>query len=519
MTTLHFQCELLADIILNASSATAQSVDTLEYIPAAKFMGIVAKALYKTDGDKNNDKNKAIFHSGKVRFGDAHIMQDGLRSLKMPFDFMTAKKLLPEDKNKIWVNHFLNEIVRTDLVSQGIQLQQKRIGFFIFKEDLAIETVDNPSSYSLKSAYNADERRTKDQQMFGYNALKKGSIWAFSVDIDADLKGFEEEIKAALIGQHSLGKSRSAQYGRVQISEKPAPIPFSKQAKKEIHKLVLYAESNCCFLDDYGQYTVKPTIKQLFGKAEFADAENMKIDWAQSQIRQRVYAPWNIQRACRDADRWLIEKGSVLVINYIDGKGNIANKISENIPQIEKILAQGVGEFRVEGYGKFLVNPDFLCENEILTSKEKSKEADKKSAPKIIAHAISSDAKMPFIKTMLANRKGKLTAAQNIANDLMENIAKHSTIFKGITASQWGQVRAYAQNIKDWPTLEKLLFDDKFGFLYTGKRKDFWLKSAITELKEIGKGKIKDEIKADGVSRLLVFASEMAKIAQQPQEN
>lgn len=495
MITLHFQCKLLADIILNASSATAQTVETLEFIPAAKFLGVAAKTLYKSDAAKN----KAIFHSAKVRFSDAHLAKNGVRSLKIPFDFMTAKKPKTEHKNTIWLNNLLSDEERKTFPAQGIQLQQKRKGFFIANESLAIETLESPSSYSLKSAYDADQRRTKSQQMFGYNAIKKGSTWLFSVEIDEDLQAYAAEIKAALVGEHSLGKSRSAQYGRVEITAIEANKSFAKTHthSPNTNTVVLYAESNCCFFDDCGQYTVKPTLEHLFGNVKIG--EKAEIDWRNSQIRHRVFAPWNIQRAARDADRWIIEKGSVLILQ----------NVSLSQQEITNLLAKGVGEFRTEGYGKFLVNPDFLCQAKTLESKEKDKETPKEAnKEEATSQPTTLSGKAGLIQQMLKKRQEKATNATNIISDLSKTITD-TNIFKDITASQWGQIRAYAQNIKNWSMLKNLLFDKSSGFLYTAKRKDIWSEKAITALEKL----------ADA-DKIIVFASEMAKIAKQnPKEN
>jgi len=483
MKTLHFECELLSDIILNATSATAQTTQTLEYIPGAKFLGIVAKKMYKND----NVKNAAIFHSGKVRFGDAHLVANGVRTLHVPLDFMTAKKPKEEDKYKIWLNHFLTEEDRAQLSDNGIQLQQKRNTFFISDEKLTIDFVKSTSSYALKSAYDADSRRAQHQQMFGYNALKKGSTWQFSVDIDDELAAHETEIKEALLGEHGLGKSRSAQYGRVKIKAIEEIKHFAKEHTSKADTIILYAESNCCFLDEYGQYTVKPNASDL----NLADAT---IDWTKSQIRHRVYAPWNVFRSTRDADRWIIEKGSVLHLTNID--------ISSE--KVAARLAQGVGQFRAEGFGRFLVNPDFLCEKEQLLSKK-----EEKSAATLSLSPPTLTGKNKIIRDLLQSRQDKAESDRKIASNLA-NIDK--VIFDKITASQWGQIRNMAQNVKDWNILKPLLFNDTAGFLRTGKRKDIWSPNAINTLADKVISLAKDEEKAN---YLFVFASDMAKIAQQ----
>jgi hypothetical protein len=82
--------------------------------------------------------------------------------------------------------------------------------------------------------------------------------------------------------------------------------------------------------------TFQPTIKD-FG----LDAGT--INWKKSQIRTFQYAPWNFKRQASDADRCGIEKGSVIAIEQMQGA-----------------LKPYVGSYQNEGFGKIIVNPDFL---------------------------------------------------------------------------------------------------------------------------------------------------------------
>jgi hypothetical protein len=80
MKTLKFKCTLLSDIILNQKAATEGPNATLDFIPGSNFLGIVASEIYK----ENSAESLVIFHSGKVRFGDAHPSKSEMRSLKVP---------------------------------------------------------------------------------------------------------------------------------------------------------------------------------------------------------------------------------------------------------------------------------------------------------------------------------------------------------------------------------------------------------------------------------------------------
>ena len=88
MKVLKFKCELLSDVILNQKFATEGPNQTLDFIPGNNFLGIVAGALY---GKK--DTTWTIFHSGKVRFGDAHPANGENRTIRIPASFMSSKAI------------------------------------------------------------------------------------------------------------------------------------------------------------------------------------------------------------------------------------------------------------------------------------------------------------------------------------------------------------------------------------------------------------------------------------------
>ena len=84
MKKLKFKCTLLTDVILNVKSASEGANSTLDFIPGNCFLGIAASKLYD---EKTSEEAMTLFHSGKVRFGDAHPAFDGKRALRIPASF------------------------------------------------------------------------------------------------------------------------------------------------------------------------------------------------------------------------------------------------------------------------------------------------------------------------------------------------------------------------------------------------------------------------------------------------
>src|SRR5699024_6023908 len=108
------------------------------------------------------------------------------------------------------------------------------------------------------------------------------------------------------------------------------------------NQLVIYAKSNLCFIDETtGNYTAQPTAKQLCGD------ENAEILWKDCQVRSRNYKIWNRHRWNKDADRIIIERGSVFVL-----------KLSKEVSS--EFFSNGIGSHKNEGFGEVIINPDFL---------------------------------------------------------------------------------------------------------------------------------------------------------------
>jgi len=322
MKTIYFKCTLLTDVVLNSSLATEGNLQSLDYIPGSNFLGIVAKELYKDTNKQTYD----IFHSGKVSFGDALISENDIVSYAMPYSLFLDKLNNDITKDTVWVHHGINnfdEIKDND--GKKRQLKQHRSGY-LNKKNQYISKVEK--EFSLKSAYNREERRSDDGKMFGFEAIKKGQEFIFSVIFEDEQ--YIETITKALTGEKHIGKSKTAQYGLIEIEKIDKPEIFKSNSAKN-NKLVIYAESNLCFFNENGQASFQPEAEDFGVKG--------KIIWKKSQIRTYTYSPWNAKRNTPDTQRDVILKGSVIVIN-----------LKENIDKDK--LPKQVGEYNAEGLGR-----------------------------------------------------------------------------------------------------------------------------------------------------------------------
>ena len=424
MEKIQFKCELLSDIVLNDSSATEGKRKSLDFIPGNNFLGIVAAQLYKEpDDDAWN-----IFHSGHVRFGDAHPSADGKRGLRIAASIFHPK--LKGMETGCYVHHLTkhNDDIR------AMQLKQCREGFYIYGQDnLATQIIVN-KDFAIKSAYDSDMRRAKDSQMFGYESLCKGLIMYFTVEVENEAKQYKDAIIQALCGHHHIGRSRSAQYGWVEITESTFEEIATTQQSIQIkgkQYLTVYADSRLIFLDENGNNTFQPSTRDL--GIEDDDAE---IDWALSQIRTFQYAPWNYKRQAFDTDRCGIEKGSVFLVR------------TNSIVPTEKT----VGYYKNEGFGHIIYNPVFLQGDEnglSLFKFSKQKETISINQPTEVNSNL-----IQFLK----KKQEESAAENNIIQEVNKFVEQNKELFsQDLFASQWGSIRALAMAYNDEEKLKKVI--------------------------------------------------------------
>ena len=432
MKTLQFKCKLLSDVIMSQKAATEGSQDTLSFIPGNNFLGVVAKNY-----DKFSTKEQVeIFHSGKVRFGDAHPSTPNAktRSLHVPASLFYPKlKSLGEES---YIHHFYH---RADdhRGKDGLpqQLKQCREGFYDFNTERhkAID-IDIIKSFALKSSYDRDLRRSKDSQMFGYEGLEKGSEYLFSVEVEDER--LSEYIEESLVGIQHIGRSRTAQYGLVEISKTSFEELASQPATFCIDDnayITVYADGRLIFLDKTGTPTFRPTAAMLGLDGEIA--------WEKSQVRTFQYAPWNGKRQTREADRIGFEKGSVLVVKLSQGS------LAHTLPSY-------IGNYQNEGFGKVIYGWDLLQkagENGLTNLNVK---LEKKKNPQ----------QVPLSGTPLLSFLGKKQQQANANSFIYEQVNcfvndnKHLFMSKSF-ASQWGAIRTIALQHRTVGSLLHELYD------------------------------------------------------------
>lgn len=439
MKTLKYKCTLLSDIILTQNAGTKTQQGTLDFIPGNAFLGIVASKLY---GTLSQEESLEMFHSGHVRFGDAHPLSGNIRSLRIPAVYYYKKgENLFDDGAYI--------MYKWD--SGDAQPKQCRSGFYTFVNNSALE-IKTDKSVAIKSAYDRDKRRSKDEQMYSYESLRKGLELGFEVEIDND--SLEKAINEALTGKRHIGHSKTSQYGLVEITAGEESVTFNSREAGTEEFATVYADGRLIFIDkDSGMPTFQPTAEDLGFES------NAEIDWGKSQIRTFQYAPWNAKRQNPDSDRCGIEKGSVFVVNLKKGTHSPSN-------------SRYIGAYQCEGFGKVIYNPAFLdCDKDgkvpLRFAKSDPDKDNRREEITIPANSSNTSLLQVLKSRMISDQQNEnYKIVNDIVKKLLLTFKKNGEQF----ASQWGYIRNLAESSSDFGKF----YDDLQEYLNHGVAKDKW---------------------------------------------
>lgn len=422
MISMKFRCRLLSDVIFHSQSVVEQLQRTTDFIPGNTFLGIMAK---KYD-EYSESMQMLLFHSGKVRFGDAHpVNADGnTRSLKIPAA-MYYPKLKGMDGG-CYIHHVYNRAKDKEDGGVPQQLKQCRNGFYVFnKEQHEMSQVILDKTLSLKSSYNRERRASEDGKMYINESMRSGATFLF--DVESDDENLKETIIKGLSGIHFVGRSRTAQFGRVLIEPYDYSDVLSTSTISDDSDITVYADGRLIFFDDNGSPTFRPTAEQL-------GISNGQIDWSKSQIRTFQYAPWNGKRYSCDTDRCGIEKGSVFVVHVTGTPTDLSSRY--------------VGNYQNEGFGKVIYNPEFLLADPSTNGKSLYKVGQLMDTKEETKNEMKVEGVLMNFLLKEQRRDNASFHCYELVNQFINRYAEafYDPDEKGTPfSSQWGEIREIAQ--------------------------------------------------------------------------
>jgi CRISPR-associated protein Csx10 len=453
--SLWFELTLHTDVVLSRDASTEGGHASLDFIPGACFLGICAGRLYGDLGPRAFD----VFHGSTVRFLHAYPLSDrGTPSLPVPFAWHAPKgeRWHMDDaiRSTVLVNLAADDLPTFEYWREnGIEAVQIREGYF----DPFGSYLCPAARYDLKTAIDRKKGgRAREEHLFGYDSLEAGSRWCFRVDLDDDVpQETDTSITAVLTGGTiRIGKSRTAQYGRAAV----VPMRYAPPASDPVPgagAVRLYCLSDLALRDPLtGAPTLVPSADFFF------EPEDQAVFLpGRSFVRTRGFAPFNAKRWCRDLERQVIEKGSVLTFSCE------RPQTPEWLQALRNRLAPGAGMYLHDGLGQVMVNPWFLAEErfqpqvlEPQSENEGIRAAPAKSRESVPPHELCT-----WLLQRHDRAETERRAERMVEKEWLPELAAamRRAGRKGPRSSQWSQLKAAALRARNFGELDDALFSEK----------------------------------------------------------
>ena len=443
LITLKLETPLLITGISNGEENSSRS---LPYIPGSALRGALA-ARIKSDDLPLDSVGKSLF-SGEVRFLNAYpVDQDGKRMLPLPASWHIEKGQEPKDvadlafgkkpeKNKTIGKKYIGKRQDED---EGEVLYA-----FSPEEEIAIHIASEGERGVVKAGTSA---------VFQYQSLARGQ--KFHALIAADKASDLDEIEKLLTPNTLyLGRSRSAGYGKVLIEDfQRTDEPEAESTSAPVTVITLL--SDVILRDEHGQPThdLDGHLSRKLGKPVKNQTAFVNTTEVGGFNRK-----WKLPLPQMSA----LGMGSVFAYP--------ADQLSP--ADLADMVAKGIGERRVDGFGRITVNWHGSPLLELVEEK-----AEKKEATAEKPHPLSKASED------LARKMSERLARHMLEQNLVTEVQKYE-VRGSITNHQMARLRGILRSAID--SKEKK-FDEVTKFFKGLKEsaKKQWLNSRLKKGEEI----------------------------------
>src|SRR5690554_2912530 len=357
MANLTVKIRLLSPVILSSYVEDSNLTGTFDYVPATSILGLfAAKYIKKAQLQKaHHDENfYRWFLNGDLIFTNAYLNeQEEYRELPMLPTPLCIKK-----------QKMTGEVLNTFFKSPDEQVVS--LGPYSHIQGNIIKTKEAEKRINFHHARDRLTGHTKDEAIFNYEALLPGQIFKGRISGRPEIiKIFKDTFAGKFMAR--LGKSRSTEYGRVEIelSEEEGSIIGEKNLEEQEGITITFV-SHCVLLNRDG--FSEPSLSCLESYLEnIWEKDAFKIENAvlKRTTVENYLAVWRMKRPLETA----LQAGSTIKICF--NKDISYEEIKKGLVRLEE---QGIGERRGEGFGQVKINlatAEKYLEKEIKTILEK----------------------------------------------------------------------------------------------------------------------------------------------------
>lgn len=335
MKALWVQLHLDSPVLITGiGNGDENSGRTLPYIPGAVLRGALIARYQPKSGDLPVDETAAaLFFNGKVRYLNAYPVLHGQRALPLPASWRTNKGDQLKDR-PVAYDLALGVIEDEDMLPERIKAA------FCGGNESVVEVFKPRREIHVHiGGEERGEVRKGSNTVFQYEALAAGQAWAALIvaDDDVDLTRLRQ-----LLAQDthlSLGGSRSAGYGQVTISQVREGSALETPVEDVDEVVTVTLLSDALLRDASGQPTLDLdlTLSAHLGRVVRRKSAYVNVTPAGGFNRQ-----WQAPLPQCDA----LGMGTVFTYR--------ADELS--VTELQPLVEKGVGERRVDGYGRLAVN-------------------------------------------------------------------------------------------------------------------------------------------------------------------
>lgn len=417
-----YRITLKEPLILSRRNTTTGEHRTLDFIPGRVLLGLTAR-IY----DRLGDDAWTAFHSGAVRFIDAVPETEGpAQALPTPRCLTTLKRRRQRTSEKAY-----NEAV-SDNSAIDDDKQYTSLGApYVDIEEGALTPITVEKTSTVKTAIDPERGGTaRDEHLFGYQAIGRGQTFLARIDADDDVdSSILDALEEVLVGSGRIGRSRSAEFGAVTIERVNGIEERESNAAVGDSSLRVVLTSALALIDDQtGAARLTPEAR------DFGLPDDWDLDLSNSFIRHRNYDRFNGHRKSFDLKRHVLQRGSVISFESVDGQG----LTSEQLDEAKRMMRRGAGVDRQEGLGQFVLEPAWIGEETLQVDRLEQGED---------AEAASIEAPDPVLQAFVASRVDRITGEKRhqLYQDAKKLAAFCAKSGDAPGKSQWSRLRRWAK--------------------------------------------------------------------------
>jgi len=439
---IKLKLEALQPLVITDGTTEGQTHKTLEYIPGNMLLGALASAWKRNNPnvapDDSNEFNN-LFLNSKVKWGHAFPLAGDEQTVPVPLCYQKLKNYggLPSVGSKNADNsHVLNlssiELNSDTTLIQLIQKDKKewnlsdKEAIKLKKLDLGFMTQEKKCQPNILQTWNmhvaiGKDRTAADGQLFGFSALGKGAKFISEIYCDDTC---EQSLKTLLdsISNLHIGHSRSAGYGKVSAKVLSCGDVASQNVEGNTAKLFLLSGYISNRSWELPLNNLEKELQKYFSNAKISKR------YCLYDNLNGFNNLWSLPRKARQ----MLVQGSVIEITF--------DKVVSKLPE-------AIGGSTNEGYGRILVNPEFLIKPFVDTSDINEKNTLKETASKLANKNV-----LNLLKTRAIYRIARENAQKFTSNNKIVAFIKSQQNSSKISANQRGNLRNMISSVHqdDW---------------------------------------------------------------------